>query len=581
MVRRKSVFTVCLVAALVTVMVGCGATPTPQVIKEVQTQVVTQMATQVVTKVSTEIVTKIVTATPAPINKVGGTFVWGAPADPVGFNPILNDNSTELYVYQLVSDPLTWGGENYPTELKPYLATSWETSADGLIWTIHLRPNVKWSDGVAFTADDVIFWAEAIQDPKTAADFFRDRFYADGKPHKFEKVDDLTVKVTTAVPVPTLLNDICVPLIAKHYFDENNVSHEAMATDKSNTQIILGTGPFKLTGYARGESITLERNDNYWGDKAYLGKIVMRIIPDPQAMVVALQTGELDWTRVQTEYVAQIVGTPNADVQVHKVDGITNMLFNVQTPVLADKRTRQALVIGLDRQAVINGAALGYGVLQDSVWCWVVTVYKPQTPDYKYDPDKAKQMLADVGWKPGADGILVADTVAGVPAGTRFTIQYVHWQTTDKIPTIVQSFWKNIGVEVNTKYVDLAALLGSAKGLPKPYDVVTWGMGYFGSDPSSYATMFGLGDPALSYAAYDNKQVDDLFSKGKAMKAGPERDAVFTQAGDILWDELPFAPLFYRVNAYGVSKKVHLEETDFNVSLLTNFTNPEKIWKEK
>jgi peptide/nickel transport system substrate-binding protein len=119
-------------------------------------------------------------------DKYGGTFTWGFAGQIPGFNPILNDNGDEIRVYQMTSEPLFYGGENYPSVWTPKLATSYERSADGLIWTIHLRPNVLWQDGTPFTADDVIFWASAIQDDKTiGAHWMHDRLYVNDQPFKF------------------------------------------------------------------------------------------------------------------------------------------------------------------------------------------------------------------------------------------------------------------------------------------------------------------------------------------------------------------------------------------------------------
>ncbi len=164
---RQRLLNVMVLLAMVFALVGCAA-PTaspaesvPQTIKET-----------VIVQGTPQVIEKVVTATPVPVNKEGGVFTWAIPEEPPGFNPILNNNWTELYVLQFNSEPLTWGGENYPSTLDPLLAETWETSEDGLVWTIHLRKDVKWQDGTPFTSEDVVFWAQSLQDPELLATWF-------------------------------------------------------------------------------------------------------------------------------------------------------------------------------------------------------------------------------------------------------------------------------------------------------------------------------------------------------------------------------------------------------------------------
>ncbi len=578
MSHRRVIINGLLLLVFLVPLVGCSpaATPTPLTVP----QTVTVKETVIVAG-TPQIVEKVVTQTPAPVDKSGGVFTWGIPVEPTGFNPILNDSYTELYPIQFDSEPLAWGGENYPSTLTPQLAESWEKSSDGLTWTIHLRKNVKWQDGTPFTADDVIFWGQSLQDPKLPANFFNSRFFTGSDPYTFEKVDDNTVKITTKQPVSNLLNLICVPLIPAHYFKDKNITPADMANDTFNTQANIGTGPFKIVDYKRGEAVTLSRNDDYWRGKAYLDTVVFRIIPDPQALLVAVQNGEVDWALIRPQDVAQLVGNTNVVIHTFKADRLQGLDVNTGKPMLADKRTRQAMMYSLDRQAMINTLQMGYADLADSPFNPIVSAYE-SLPQYNYDPEKAKQLLAEVGWKPGPDGVLVADTVKGVAKGTKFHIVITNYDASDQTATVVQSYFKAVGIDSEIKVEDFGTWVGENYGKdPKPYDVATAAGAFFGADAGAYGTLYSGGNFANSRMGYFNPDVQALFDKARSAKDQAEADGYYKQAAKILWDELPNIPTYWPKLIFASSKRLHIEDAQVNTSLLSVFTYPEKLWVEK
>jgi peptide/nickel transport system substrate-binding protein len=531
-----------------------------------------------------EVVERVITATPAPepqVVKEGGTFTWGVPEDIPGFNPILNDNYTELYVYGLNAEPLTWGGENYPTELTPILAESWETSADGLVWTIHLRQGVKWHDGTDFTADDVVYWAQAIQTPGLAgAEWESPRFFVNDTPYLFEAVDPYTVKVTTAAPVANLLNLICVPLIPKHYFVDNNVAVLDMPNDPFNTEGNIGTGAFKITQYSRGEAVVLERFEDYWRGRPYLDQVIVRVIPDPQAMIAALKNGEVDWARITAQDVPQVAGDANIALHILDMDSFRALQVNVTKPMLADKRVRQAMMYALDRQAIINTFVLGYGKIPDNPFTFVVNGYEP-LPQYAYDTAKAAELLTAVGWEMGADGVLVAKTVEGVAAGTRFSIKLETADRFTTIATLIQSNLKAVGIETTILVGDYATWYGENIGKEdKPYDLYVSGGGWLGSNAAGYSWAYAAGSAAASNMSYFNPEVQALFDQAMQAPTKEEAAGFIKQAAVILWDELPMLPILWEQWIFASTPRVHIEEAGLNPSLFSLFSYPEKIWVE-
>jgi len=517
----------------------------------------------------------------APDEKYGGTLVWGVSDDPLGgLCPILTNGGTDLFAYGFSAQPLSWGGENYPAELRPILATSWEVSPDGLVWTIHLRSGVNWQDGKPFTADDVLFWAQTIQDPATGAEWFRERFYVDGLPFTFEKIDAYTVRVTTAAPVDNLMSSICVPLIPAHYFIENNISNSEIATSPANVSGGLGTGPFRIAEYRPSEAIILERFDGYWRGRPYLDRVVLRIIPDPDAMLSALLSGEVDWTMIAVNQIPQVKKSAACDVIAIPVDAAYSIALNSTKPMLADKRTRHALMEALDRRAIWENVSMGYGQILYGPWIPVCTAYE-DLPDYPYDVAAAKALLAEVGWLPGPGGILVAGNVAGVVPGTRFRLEYWVTRVGDAFPTLVQAYWRDIGVEVEQKFTESSVFFDENMGkADKPFDVYTVRNGFFGPSAGNYSDLIGS-DAAASMYSYANSQVAALFDQASHAASPAEADVYYKQAGRIIWDDLPILPLFQRTALWAYNTRVQYADAVVSASLLGVFENPELLWVKK
>ncbi|MGD9676357.1 MAG: ABC transporter substrate-binding protein [Candidatus Bipolaricaulia bacterium] len=517
-------------------------------------------------------------------DKYGGTLTFGATAEPAkGFVPILGNGMPDLMIYQFCAEPLTWGGENYPSEVRPILAESWEMSEDGLSWTIHLRHGVLWQDGQAFTADDVVFWAQTIQDPAAGAVYFMKRFYVGDVPHRFEKIDDYTVRVTTAKPVYRLMQDICVPLIPRHIFVDNGITSASLSTSVWNTQGCVGTGPFKVVSYSRGEAIVLERNETYWGGRPYLDRLIIRIVPDADALVSAMLTGEVDWARLRTGAVDldDMQSSPNLMAMTPLIDYSTYIGVNVKKPMLADKRTRQAMLLALDREAMVGNLLGGLGLVMDAPWNKVVTAYTPMT-GYDYNVGAAEQLLSSVGWEKGSDGTLRAKNVAGVSAGTRFAIEYCTTSASDNLPILVQAYLREIGIDVTIRLVDQATLAAENDGkADKPFDLQRLNFGYFGSNAGAYARAFGTGDASVSQTSYDNPETARLFTLGSNTADPAVADTYYREAADIVWDELPVLPLFQQMRAWGISKRVHTEEAVANAGIYSQFEYMSKIWVDR
>ena len=151
---------------------------------------------------------------------------------------------------------------------------------------------------------------------------------------------------------------------------------------------LLGTGPFRITEYRRGEAVIMEKYAGYWGGEPYLDQVVFRIVPDRQSLLTAVQTGEVDYVTLEPNEVEQLADADHLQIYEFEGDGVYHFRLNTKKPHLADKRTRQALLYAIDQQAFVDTLLLGYGRPADTTWSPYVTAYEPMEKQYPYDPKK-------------------------------------------------------------------------------------------------------------------------------------------------------------------------------------------------
>lgn len=267
----------------------------------------------------------------------------------------------------------------------PALAESWDVSEDGLVYTFHLAEGVKFHDGSAMTAEDVVFSLDRArgEDSINAQKFL----FADIE--TVEAVDDVTVRVTLARPNGNFLFNMA-------WGDAVIVAPESAATNATNP---VGTGPFRFEDWRRGASVTLVRNEDYWGEPALLERAVFRFISDPTAAFAAMMAEDLDVFPVfpAPETLAQLDADPRFDVVVGTTEGETILAMNNRREPLDNVLVREAIAHAIDRQTVIDGAMFGYGTP-------IGTHFAPHHPAYvdltelsAYDPERSRELLAEAG----------------------------------------------------------------------------------------------------------------------------------------------------------------------------------------
>lgn len=366
-------------------------------------------------------------------------------------------------------------------ELEPWLAESWESSADGRTHTLHLRPGVTWSDGAPFTSADVLFSLQAVFDPKTQS-VVADTLRIGGQPITAKAPDAQTVVLTYAVPSGPgvrLLDNL--PILPKHKL-EGALAAGAFASAWNNTtppSEIVGTGPFVLREYQAGQRVVLDRNPRYWrrapdgGVLPYLDRIVLAIVPEQNAELLRLQAGELDLTSSELrpeDYVPVRDAEEQGRLRMIELGVGTDadaFWFCLKPEAKArDPRFafvqrpefRQAISHAIDREAFVNTAYLGAAV---PVWGPVtpgnVQWFWSDVPRYLHDDTKARAMLYDIGLEDrNQNGIL--DNPSLVEA--RFTVltqRGISWY--ERGTAVLREELAKIGIAVDIVPLEFGALI--------------------------------------------------------------------------------------------------------------------------
>ncbi|MBA3246079.1 MAG: ABC transporter substrate-binding protein [Actinobacteria bacterium] len=357
----------------------------------------------------------------------GGTLVFAGAADPISLDPALASDGESIrpasQIYETLIN-LEPGG----TELVPGLAESWEVSEDAQAITFTIRDGVTFHDGTEFDAEAVCFNFDRWYNFTGAAQSAGASYYwqvtfggyaknikeneALGKSlyASCEAVDPTTVTINLTRPSASVLGALTLAPFAisspkalqEFKADEGTVDDTGFnPTGTFGTEHPTGTGPFKLESWAIGDRLTLVRNEDYWGEKAKLDKVIIRPIGDNAARLQALQTGEIQgYDLVEPQDIPTIEGDDELQILERPAFNIFYVTINQKVKPFDKLEVRQAVAHGLDRQAVVDNFYGGLGQVAKEFMPPTLSGYAEDgVREYEYDPAKAKQLLQKAGVK--------------------------------------------------------------------------------------------------------------------------------------------------------------------------------------
>ena len=443
----------------------------------------------------------------------------------------------------------------YDKDLNPVgdLAESWEFSRDCRDLTFRLRPGVKWHDGQPFTADDVVFTWQTIIDPKVPSPY----------KSEYEKVESVraegpnVVRIHYNQPFAKALSNWATAMLPKHLL-EKYVSEGRIREAPQNWSAPIGTGPYRFKELRSGEKVVLVANRDYWDGRPYISRIVYRIIPSQATTFLELKARGVDaMTLTALQYARQTNyrAFERAFTKFrHPGNGYTYIGFNLKDPRFADRRVRQAFAHAINKRELMDGVRLGLareatGPYKPGTW-----VYTDKVKTYPFDMEKARQLLAEAGWREkNADGLLVKD-------GKPFTFEVLTNQGNDerkKIAEIVQAQLGELGVRVEIRILEWAAFL-KEHIKKRNFEAIVMGWG-IGIDPDQYVVWHSSqnGPDQLNHISYANPEVDRLLEAGRTSCVQAERVKIYRRLQEVLAEDLPIIYLYFGDALPVVSSRVH------------------------
>jgi peptide/nickel transport system substrate-binding protein len=321
------------------------------------------------------------------------TLTLGTVLEPPHLDPTAGAAAAiDEVVYANVFEGLTRINRN--GEVKPALAERWTISDDQIEYTFFLQKGVKFHDGQAFDADDVVFSLDRARS-KDSVNAQKALF---GPIVDVKKKDAHTVIVTLSQPTGSFLFNM-------GWGDAVMVDAASADKNKSNP---IGTGPFKFKRWVKGDRIELEKNSAYWGKPAALSKAVVKIIPDPAAATAAMMAGDVDAFAnfPAPETLSQFEADPRFKVVIGSTEGETILSTNNAKAPFDKLKVRQAIAHAIDRQAIIDGAMFGYGTPIGTHFSPHHPAYVDLTGRYEYNPAKAKTLLKEAGYPNGFEAVI-------------------------------------------------------------------------------------------------------------------------------------------------------------------------------
>jgi peptide/nickel transport system substrate-binding protein len=464
----------------------------------------------------------------------GDALIEGIIGEPSNLIPMLASDSASHSVSGLIFNGLV----KYDTDLSIIgdLAEAWDISKDGLVITFHLRKGVKWADGMEFTADDVMFGYKTIIDEKTPTAYKEDFLQV----KRAEAVDRHTFRVTYDKPfAPALTSWGSLIVLPRHLLEGRDITKSDMARDP------VGLGPYKLSKWASGQELILESYKDYFEGRPYVDRYIYKIIPDPATMFLVLKTGEIDMMNLTPiQYTKQTDSEffrNNFQKYRYPAFQYTHLAFNLKHPWFSDKRVRQALAYGIDKDEIVDVVLFGLGRPATGPYVPNTWPYNPNVRKYDYNPGKARELLKEAGWKDtDNDGILDKD---GRPF--RFTILTNAGNALRKnTATIIQWRLEQIGVRVDIRTVEWSTFVNQFID-KKRFEAVLLGWS-IGLDADQYDIWHSskTKEKELNFISFSNPEVDELLEKGRRTFDIRERKKAYFRIQEILAEESPYLFLY-------------------------------------
>ena len=444
----------------------------------------------------------------------------------------------EMYAQSILYDTLV---SSTADGYEGCLAEDWTISEDGRIYTFNIRDEVYFSDGTLCDANAILANFNAIIENKDRHTWLEMMNLLVG----VSAPDADTFVIELSEPYYPMLTELsCIRPFAM-------ISPECMidGSTKDGVNGYIGTGPYVLTDFVTDEYAVFERNENYWGEAPSIQKITVKVIPDNQTRIMALESGEVDLifgkNMIDADAISQYVDSDKFTVSLSDPTSTRHIVLNTTNEILSDTAVRQALQHATNRQAISEGIFYGLEQPADTLYAPTIPYCDVDLEPYAYDAELAASMLEQAGWVMGSDGIRVKE-------GKKLELDllYNSDSVTEKtISEYLQSEYLKLGISMNIHGEEEQSYRDNMKA--GNFDMVfniCWGMPY---DPqSSLAAMRApvYGDYAAQQGLADKAEIDQAITDILTSTDESERQELYDFVLTRLHEDAVYIPLTYECN---------------------------------
>ncbi len=469
--------------------------------------------------------TAVLTGCAGGTSSSGKPFIFAQGADPRGLDPaFVDDGESSKVICNVYEGLLRYKAGS--TELEPCLADSWTISDDGKVYTFKLHMGIKFHDGTPFNAEAVKYSVER-QLPPNATEDMPYASFTFGPVEKVDVVDELTVQFTLSAPYTPFLANLAMSLAAPI------VSPTAAKKANGNlNENPVGTGPFKFVKWDKAQSITLERNEDYWGEKAKISKLVFKFTKENSVRASELATGAVD--AIDGIDPNNVKMLEDAKMTLFKDQGmnINYMYFNCSRAPFNDPKLREAVSYAINREELVKFLYQGYADVANSPLPNFMPGYNKDVKPYEYNPDKAKALLKELG-KENLEIKMIS-----YPNPRPYNS--VNGQ---KLAEAVQGYLAKVGIKATIdlyEWTDYKKRVGNGEG-----DIGFYGWIGDNGDADNFLSLFETKEieSTLNSAKYSNPKVDELLVKARQLPNGEDRNKAYAEIQQIVIQDAAWLPI--------------------------------------
>jgi peptide/nickel transport system substrate-binding protein len=484
----------------------------------------------------------------------GGTYVEGIAGFPRYLNPLLSGyNEVDRDVCSLIFSGLTRLNER--GEVEADLARGWEVTLDGLTYTFYLLPNVYWHDGTPLTADDVVFTIGLLQDP----DFSGPPDLGSGvwQSVKVEKVDRRTVRFTLPEPYAPFLDYTTVGLLPAHLLNGTRGADLPGLDFNLNP---VGSGPFQLEEVEVEDGVitgmVLGQFPRHYSVHPYLDNVQFRFYSSAQTALNAYEAGEVEGVaHITIADLPRARAFPNLNLLSAQTAEYGLVLFNLKRqdlPFFQEPEVRQALLYGLDRQKIIDDALAGQALVAHSPVLPGTWAYKNDVLQYGYDPDRARTLLDEAGWKQRTAG----DNLR-YKQGQRLAFTLLTSSEPERLAVaeMLVAQWTSLGITVT---VQTASPMEVRQALEqRNFQAILVHLAMPG-DPDPYPFWHEMQvENGQNYAGLVHRRISEIVEQARVTVNRERRRDLYYEFQDLFAEQVPALLLYVPVYTYGVDARVH------------------------